>query len=189
MNSYLLVFAGKAGTGKTTLAKSVSQELSIPYLDYDTLVQPFLQAIEARYGFESDDRYSFYRIWRNACYETVLGTAIENLQLGVPVAISAPFTKELNAEDYPQTIRERVGANIPILLFYMAPPDGLHFEMVCSRSYARDEDFIADRQRFDRVLNAEKPSWEASSTIILTSGNFKINKQLVLQRARALKER
>ena len=44
-NTFYL-FCGLTGSGKSTLASAFAKSRSLAYLDYDTLVQPFLSEIE-----------------------------------------------------------------------------------------------------------------------------------------------
>ena len=141
----LIIFAGKAGTGKSTLSRIIAKEEKIAYLDYDTLNQSFLTSIESKIGFKDADRYGFYREWREPCYSTLLNTAIENLELGISVIISAPLTKELQDSSFPSKLKSMVKNDFSLLLFYMAPSFEQHKKMIseihpiseCSQVYSR----------------------------------------------------
>ncbi len=188
MRPFLILFAGKAGTGKSTLASAVSEELSLPYVDYDTACQPFLSAIEKRAGLGDGDRYAFYRTWRKASYDTVLDIISENIRLGVSIVASAPFSEEIRDPAFPDKLRQSSGRDFRILLCYMAPDEETHLRMVRDRGSFRDEDFISDRKRFSETLKAEMPAWDPSSVMYLDSGVYEINKNLVITRVKALME-
>lgn len=187
MKPFLIIFAGKAGTGKTTLASSIAKELGIAYIDYDTLCQPFLMKIEERYGLSSD-RYGFYRQWREECYKTVLAPVIENLKLGVSIIVSAPFSQEILDSTFPDYLEKEASCDFSLLLCYMAPKESVHYEMVKGRNSFRDEDFLNDLDRFKSTLKAEKPLWDSKNVLYLDSGNFEDNRILVLKRVKALME-
>ncbi len=183
----LIIFAGKAGTGKSTLSRIIAKEEKIAYLDYDTLNQSFLTSIESKIGFKDADRYGFYREWRAPCYSTLLNTAIENLELGISVIISAPLTKELQDSSFPNKLKSMVKNDFSLLLFYMAPSFEQHKKMISERKSIRDEDFLNNEGRFIETLSPEKPKWDEESTVILTSSDIEINKEIVLKRVKALR--
>lgn len=179
--SSLIVFSGKAGTGKTTLAEIVAKEERLTYIDYDTINQPFLEGIEKKIGLFNLDRYSFYRYWRDETYKTLWDITIENLKLGNSVVLSAPLTQELQNKSYPTFIREKAGVSFNLLLCYMAPPYSLHKVMMEKRNSIRDEDFINSEERFSSLMGVEVPQWE-EETLILSSGDIEKNKKIVLER-------
>ena len=41
----LIVTTGISGSGKSTLSRQLARIFSIPYLDYDTLTEPFLHRL------------------------------------------------------------------------------------------------------------------------------------------------
>ena len=183
----LIIFAGKAGTGKTTMARIIAKEEKIAYLDYDTLNQSFLKSIEEKNGLMDKDRYGFYREWREPCYSTLFNEVVENLNLGISLIVSAPLTKELQDSSFPGKLKEAIKEDFSLLLCYMAPRDELHKKMVKERNCKRDEDFLKNEERFDKTLSPEMPKWNESETLILTSGNIEKNKEIVLERVKALR--
>lgn len=188
MKPLLILFSGKAGTGKTTLARWLSKETHTAYFDYDTLNQPFLESIEKIYGLGDGDRYAFYRFWRKTTYDTLWAPVWENLALGNDVVLSAPLSKEIRDPEFPRKLQAHGPVPFAMLLCHMAPPQELHYKMVEARGSRRDEDFIGNRKSFDLVYGNEVPLWDASSVIILDSGDFDRNAQTVIQRVCSLRE-
>ena len=152
MESFLIIVAGKAGSGKTTLSKKLAASLGLPYFDYDTLVQPFLEAIEQKYGIGDDGRNRFDRSWRSASYRTLWDVVFENIRLGRSAVMSAPLSEELRDADWPEKLFAKSGTRFPLLLCYMAPPPDMHYTMLARRASKRDSDVLGDRKKFD-VLN------------------------------------
>ena len=183
----LIIFAGKAGTGKTTLSRIIAKEEKIAYLDYDTLNQSFLTSIEEKNGLQNKDRYGFYREWREPCYSTLINEIVENLNLGISLIVSAPLTQELQDSSFPEKLRHEIKEEFSLLLCYMAPGMDIHKKMVKERNSIRDEDFLINEERFDQTLSPEMPKWDESETIILTSGDIEKNKEIVLERVKALR--
>lgn len=183
----LIIFAGKAGTGKTTLARFIAKELGIAYIDYDTLCQPFLSEIERKFGLGATDRYGFYRVWREPCYNSLVNIIKENLELGTSLIVSAPFTEELKNPRFPEMLKAKCGKDLFFLLCQMSPSPDKHFKMMQKRNSIRDEDFIKDKERFNCSMKSEAPSWDKNNLITLTSGDFEINKNLLLKRVETLR--
>jgi len=182
----LIVIAGKAGTGKTTLALAIAQQLHIPYFDYDTLVQPFLEAIETKYGRGGNGKYAFYHEWRNASYGTLWGVVKENLRLGNDVILSAPLTKEMQNPQFPEVIKGIMQVPFSLLVCYMAPPLALHHAMLTERGSKRDEEVLSDEQKFSEVLSPEKPRFDGTWLLYLDSGDVSLNRDVVIRKVQTL---
>ncbi len=188
MKPFLILFAGKAGTGKSTLASYISGRFSLPYIDYDTACQPFLEEIEKRIGLGTGDRYAFYRVWRDASYATMFNLISENLSLGVSIVASAPLSREIKEKNFPDKLKDKISKDFDILLVYMAPDEKTHLAMVRERGSKRDEDFLFNERRFYETLKSEYPAWDDKLVLYLDSGDFEVNKNLVIKRVNALME-
>ncbi len=101
----LLLFAGHAGTGKTTLAKRAVQQLKARsgqdyfFLDKDTAYGAFSSHIMGLLTGNPDDRDSptYLNNLRDKEYSGLLDIARENLMLGLNVILVGPFTREIMA--------------------------------------------------------------------------------------------
>ena len=69
----------------------------------------------------------------------------------------------------------------------MAPSFEQHKKMISERKSIRDEDFLNNEERFIETLSPKKPKWDEESTVILTSSDIEINKEIVLKRVKALR--
>ena len=101
----LILFAGHAGTGKTTLAKKALPLIvektgeSFFFLDKDTVYGAYSAHVMELTTNNPNDRDSpFYlknlRDWE---YEGLIAIAKENLQLGVNVILVGPFSREIQS--------------------------------------------------------------------------------------------
>ena len=101
----LLLFAGHAGTGKTTLAKRAVAALKARsgqdyfFLDKDTAYGAFSSHIMGLLTGNPDDRDSptYLNHLRDKEYAGLLDIARENLLLGMNVMLVGPFTREIMA--------------------------------------------------------------------------------------------
>lgn len=101
----LLLFAGHAGTGKTTLAKRAIPLLAehsgrdFFFLDKDTAYGAFSSHIMGLLTGDPNDRDSpsYLQHLRNQEYAGLLDIARENLALGLNVLLVGPFTREILA--------------------------------------------------------------------------------------------
>ncbi len=101
----LLLFAGHAGTGKTTLAKRAIPLLrersgrDFLFLDKDTAYGAYSSHVMGLLTGDPDDRDSptYLNQLRDREYSGLLDIARENLQLGLNVLLVGPFTREIMA--------------------------------------------------------------------------------------------
>jgi predicted kinase len=101
----LILFAGHAGTGKTTLAKQAVPLLAAQsgreflFLDKDTVYGAFSSHIMGLLTGDPDDRDSptYLQHLRDREYAGLLDIARENLELGQSVLLVGPFTREILA--------------------------------------------------------------------------------------------
>lgn len=93
----LVFFVGVAGTGKTTVARVLSNHMPAAFLDRDTVGGRFVEAILEMKGLDKNDRDSdFYKAnLRDLEYDTTKDVCIENLAAGQNVFMISPFTAEL----------------------------------------------------------------------------------------------
>jgi len=101
----LILFAGHAGTGKSTLAKKAlplivekTGEVFF-FLDKDTAYGAFSSHVMALTTGNSNDRDSPYYLQnlRDWEYSGLIAIAKENLQLGVNVILVGPFSSEIQS--------------------------------------------------------------------------------------------
>jgi predicted kinase len=95
----LQIVIGTAGSGKSTIAKRLARELAAAYLDKDAMSARFVEAALVAAGHNPSDRESnaFYRERILPLeYDSLLDVTGDNLRLGRPVVVDAPFSPYLD---------------------------------------------------------------------------------------------
>lgn len=89
----LVLVAGPAASGKSTVSRALAARLGAALFDLDTLSLPLLEAnLEEDPGFKDSARYREF--YREAEYRALFDLAIENIGLGIDCIATAPFTSE-----------------------------------------------------------------------------------------------
>ena len=92
--TFALVVVGSAGSGKSTVAREIARRCTAVYLDKDRLAGPLVEVALSAGGHAPQEREdsTFYRDEvMPAEYASLLSVAADNLRLGLPVVIDAPF--------------------------------------------------------------------------------------------------
>ena len=95
----LRIVIGTAGSGKSTIAKRLARQHAAAYLDKDAMSTRFVEAALVSAGYDPGDREAnpFYRDTILPLeYDSLLDVAGDNLRIGRPVVIDAPFSPYLS---------------------------------------------------------------------------------------------
>lgn len=95
----LRIVIGTAGSGKSTIAKRLARQHAAAYLDKDAMSVRFVEAALVSAGYDPGDREAnpFYRDTILPLeYDSLLDVAGDNLRIGRPVVIDAPFSPYLS---------------------------------------------------------------------------------------------
>ena len=165
------LFCGLTGSGKTALASSFAKSRNLAYLDYDTMVQPFLSELEKRYGI-GDSRAGFYRSWRDACYESFWNTSAEILGTGSSLAASAPCGHEIEDPTFFSRLKEKAKRPFVAVGIYLAPEKDFHFEIMKRRNAIWNDDIIPNWNEYCLSHMPHRPKWDADENIYLEYSSF-----------------
>lgn len=92
----IIVIAGAAGSGKSTLGRELARSLALPILDLDTLTNPLLGGIsEPLFTGRHWNDESLRSVIRPARYAALMSTIAEQVAVGSGAIAVAPFTAEL----------------------------------------------------------------------------------------------
>jgi predicted kinase len=89
-----LLVAGAPASGKTTLGRALASRLGAALVDIDVATQPLTAVVAGLLREDDLDAPRLAGATRGARYETVTALAEDNLRLGRPVVLVAPFTAE-----------------------------------------------------------------------------------------------
>ncbi|RFA07404.1 hypothetical protein B7R21_14450 [Subtercola boreus] len=92
---FVLVVAGVAGSGKTTLGRALAARLALPILDLDTLTNPLLDALSDVLPGEHWLTGPHAPVIRNGRYAVLREAAADLTRVGLGAVLVAPFTAEL----------------------------------------------------------------------------------------------
>jgi predicted kinase len=152
-----IVISGPPASGKTTLAAALAPHLGAAVLDIDVATGPLTSVISELIGADdlSDPRLA--HLTRTARYETLLALAEDNLRVGTPVIVVAPFTAERELRPW-QIAADRLGAHTDqvVLVWLHLPSDELR-ERLVARGASRDQIKIEDVAAFLAALDPRPP--------------------------------
>lgn len=156
----LIIVTGLAGSGKSTLCKQIAEAKSLPYLDYDTLTEPFLQKIHNEVTPELS--YSaFCASWRAESYAVFWNTVAENLRLKINIVASAPCTQEMrNTQFFSLYKRKHNLMNIQIINIHLVPSEARLHALVQSRALNRDAFHLEHWKEFYKTQDIQDPVWD-----------------------------
>ena len=165
------LFCGLTGSGKSTMAKKFSKSRSLAYLDYDTLVQPFLSEIEKRYGI-GPSRAGFYRSWRDSCYRSFWDTCAEILGSGTDLVASAPCGQEIEDPSFFSRLRAAAKAEFRTIGIYLAPEKDFHLQIMKERNAIWNDDIIPNWEEYCLTHMPHMPRWDADRTLYIEYSGF-----------------
>ncbi len=163
-----VVVTGPAGSGKTTLARTLATGLRAALLDLDTATAPLVALVAGLLGTDDLDAGALPRATRGPRYATLVSLARDCLACGTPVVVVGPFTRERADPAAWQALQQqlRAAGGRPRLVWTHVPPAVLRGRLV-SRAAARDAAKLADLDAHLALVDTSPPS--APHTAVDTS--------------------
>ena len=131
----VVVVAGPAGAGKSTLGRALAAEMRAALLDLDDLTNPVLDAAWDGPGHWNDPEHR--AVVRPARYAALRAAAAAQVASGVNVVLVAPFTAELAGGDEWAALTAAISPAEPFVVWIDAPP-GVLAARVRERGDVRD---------------------------------------------------
>ena len=94
MSALALLVSGPPASGKTTLGRALAGHLGACLLDLDVVAGALTATIAGLLGTDDLDARELAGAVRSARYECLLAAAEDNLRIGTPVVLVAPFSAE-----------------------------------------------------------------------------------------------
>lgn len=174
----LVFFVGVAGTGKTTVARKISERIPAAFLDRDTVGGRFVEAMLERNGLDKNDRDSdFYKQnLRDLEYDTTKDICIENLAAGQNVFMISPFTAELKNNAWIEEVISGAGltrgqVDVKVIVVTLENIE-LQKNRIIGRQTERDQWKLDNWSQFEkRVAFVPDIHWDIPQSSILVYDN------------------
>ena len=144
---HVLLVGGYAGSGKTELGRVVARLTGWPIIDNDTITRPVVEVALEALGRSPHDRESddYLRSIRPREYEALISTAVENVECGVSVIVTAPFVNEFRDPAWIDRLLAAFTASDVVVTFVWlrCDADTMH-TYIRQRGAARDAAKLAD---------------------------------------------
>lgn len=132
-----IAVSGTAGSGKSTLGRSLARSLRAPLIDLDTVTNPLLDELAP--GLLDDSGHWLASVRadriRRGRYAALRATAAEVLSTAGAVVVVAPFTAELRGGE---AWREMTGALGPVSMLQLVGDERIFSERRTARGERRD---------------------------------------------------
>jgi len=119
----VVVVAGPAGAGKSTLGRALAAEMRAALLDLDDLTNPILDGVWSGGGHWNDPEHR--AVVRPARYAVLRAAAAAQVVNGVDVVLVAPFTAELAGGVEWAALKAAVAPAEPFVVWIDVPLDVL----------------------------------------------------------------
>jgi predicted kinase len=154
-----VLLTGLPGAGKSTVGRALARRLRAVLVDQDTATAPLVAVVAELVGVADLDDQRLAGPTRMARYETVIALAEDNLRVGIPVVLVAPFTAERRDPDAWSALDRRLRASggAPLLVWLRLRP-ATAVQRLVVRGAARDLAKLADPAAFIAGLDLEEPA-------------------------------
>jgi hypothetical protein len=179
----LVLVSGPAGSGKTTLSERLCRKLRFPYLDYDSICEPFLAILQQKNGVSIRDS-AFTRQYREACYSAFFDVIFENIALSLDVLATAPLSVESGDPGFFPRMKERYGVDFYSIDAHIDIGEDDLRSNIKARGSERDREKLANWSKFIEQSRQQKRQWTADCSICVRSrgGDFDESDFLLLSK-------
>ncbi|MBO8190158.1 ATP-binding protein [Streptomyces oryzae] len=173
MNTLRAFFViGPAGSGKTSVARLLAQQSGAAYLDKDTVCTRLTEALLELAGTDPAQRdlNPYYQSQvMDLEYPTLLDLARDNLAVGRPVVLDAPFGRYVSRPGYLEEVAERHSwpQHVEPVVVQVHVDSETARERVRARGYARDLSKLADWDAFWKKAQENECHWRGGRRLVL----------------------
>lgn len=161
--THIVMVSGYAGTGKSTVGKSIAKELGSVYLDKDTVGQGFTEKILKDNNSHEGDRESdiYHSEISPMEYETIINLAVENVSLGNDVVLTAPFISQLQEEDWVEiNVLRYFEADVKLSVIWLYTDERTERVRLTERGSKRDKWKLDNWEEYADKVRVFKPENE-----------------------------
>jgi len=155
----VIMVAGPAGSGKSTLGRALARNLQVPLIDLDSVTNPLLNALgaEATGGHHWNSPRVRERV-RPARYAALRAVIDDQRTIGMDAVVVAPFTAELRGEAEWEALAKtsETSADLPVVVWLRATPE-LCAARRAMRGADRDHNAVNPDEKNIELLTAEAP--------------------------------
>lgn len=165
---------GTAGSGKSTVAKSIASAMGASYLDKDTVANIFTGAMLEANGESPaarDDSEFYTGTIRPLEYSTLLAIGSENLRLGNPIVLDAPFGAYFQQTDYISAIaaEHQWSPHVFPFVVRVSSSEDVTKQRLRSRGLDRDLWKLNNWEQFWSEVGKAHPEWDSVQIVDFTN--------------------
>ncbi|WP_427919375.1 AAA family ATPase [Streptomyces sp. cg40] len=165
------IVIGPAGSGKTGVARLIAGLSGAAYIDKDTACTRLTEALLDLAGTDPSERdlNPYYQsVVMDLEYATILDLAADNLRVGRPVVLDAPFGRYFFQPDYlaEVTYRHNWPADVELVVVRVQVDSETARERVRARGCARDRSKLADWDTFWKAAEANECRWSDGRRLV-----------------------
>lgn len=167
--SRLILISGLPGSGKTVCGRTLSKHYQLPYIDYDTVIQSFMEKIYSSF-YQRISYNQFCAEWRTCTYEAFWRVISENMALGISVAASAPLSREHRNPRFFEELKEKYRIKGKILSIITEVPEEVLYSRILERGETRDEEKL---KKWEQYYEKQEQTtiWDADEQFLFCPGD------------------
>ncbi len=154
----VVLLTGWPAAGKSTVGRELARRLGGALIDQDTATAPLVAVVAGLVGVDDLTDPRLAGPTRQARYETITALAEDNLRIGTPVVMVAPFTEERRDLDAWKSMdgRLRAAGGLSLLVWLRLEP-AMVVRRLRARDASRDTAKVADSAAFTAALDISEP--------------------------------
>lgn len=159
---HFIVISGPPGAGKSCLARNLSRQLGILWLDYDNIAQPIISGLlEKRMVTEY---YQGAEIFKNSFYTLLMDISCKMLSLQDNIIISAPFTNiRVSDAKFFSEYRKKLQDPVCIVEIFIQISEKRLQQQIFERNLPRDLNKIQNWNNFYKRLQHDSAIWNTDA--------------------------
>ena len=180
---YLIIIAGCAGSGKTTVGKELAKQLGFSYVDKDTVTRDYTDFILTRSGsFEGDRESDLYKEQILPIeYHVTFKVCREILENGSSVVLTIPFIGQIRDMSKWLSIKEKARISDDVIVKFIWIKHDINTEKknILKRGASRDAYKLSHWDEYADSVEGIEPSADFNAYIYVNDCEAKLADTLV----------